>query len=602
MSRIVILALLGAAACVSAEAAVTVGLTPSAVSPQPVGTKVFWTAAGSSTDPGTLDYRFRVRAPDGDFRTLRDFHPSPVFEWTPSDREGDFEVEATARNRSTQEQASTVDAFALAPVATGTDAVLSATGHRLVVLYSAPSCPAGSFMRVRFGAAPEPFSATHWKACLAGVTRNFLLGGMRPNTGYAAFHEVATSGIVEPSPSKSFTTIGLPGWLPFPALSVVQAPGAGSCFSQPLLLHGNIAFLPGQTTVPVATDIWGRIMWYYPRLATTEQSGTTIFRPLDGGTMLLAVNDPGSPWVHQQIFREIDLTGSPVRETNVDRVSEQLAAMGQDTITSFHHDAFRLPNGNLMALTSVERILTDVQGPGPVSVIADGLVELDQDLQVVWAWSAFDHMDATRVALLGETCVTGQGGCPPVTLAPIANDWLHSNSIQLTSDGHVIMSVRHQDWVVKIDYGNGAGTGALLWRLGEGGDFAIVSAQPSPWFSHQHDAEFDQPGVPLMTLFDNGNIRNLSDPSANSRGQALWLDETNMLAYLIVNADLGSYSFALGSAEQICNGGFHFDSGVIMPGLTAQSVEVGLNGQIRGIVESSVPAYRTFRMQTMYKP
>jgi len=594
--------LLAAAMAVPASAAVTAVLSPSVSSPQPVGTTIVWTAIGSSSDPGTLDYRFRVRLAGGTFRTLRDFHPSATFEWTPSEREGDFEVQAIVRNKGTLEEASTNASFGLTPLATQGTAVLSATGHRLVVLYSAPSCAAGSYIRMRFGTGAEPFSATPWKECVAGITSNALISGLRPNTTYSAYHEVATQGNVVASTGQGFSTIGLPAWLPFSTLSIVKMPVATSCFAQPVVLHSNIAFQPGEITFPIATDIWGRIIWYFPRLATPEQSGATIFRPLDGGTMLLAVNDPSSPLVHQQILREIDLTGGPVRETNVERVSEQLVALGEDRITSFHHDAFRLPNGHLLALTSVERILTDVQGPGPVSVIADGLVELDLDLQVVWSWNAFDHMDTSRLATLGETCVAGQGGCPPVTLAPIANDWLHSNSVHLASDGNLVLSIRHQDWVVKVDYQNGAGTGALLWRLGEGGDFTVLSAQPSPWFSHQHDAEFDDPAVPLLSLFDNGNVRRASDADANSRGQVFWLDEARRLAFPVLNADLGSYSLALGSAERVCNGTYHFNSGVIQPDLIAQSVEIGVEGQIRGVLQSSSTAYRTFRMQTLYKP
>ena len=28
-----------------------------------------------------------------------------------------------------------------------------------------------------------------------------------------------------------------------------------------------------------------------------------------------------------------------------------------------------------------------------------------------------------------------------------------------------MMSLRHQDWVIKIDYQNGAGTGAVIWNF-----------------------------------------------------------------------------------------------------------------------------------------
>ena len=584
-----------------AEAAVNVTLIPQVGSPQPVGTRVFWAANATSSDPGTLDYRFRVRPTGGTFRIVRDFHPSTDFEWFQYEREGVYEIEVTARNQDTAETATTSELFTLESRVDGPGAVVSATHHRLVPLYSAPACAAGSEARIRFRAGSEPLASSPWKPCAGTTSSNFLIAGLRPQTTYTVFHEVRTGSTVTPSAAQSFSTIGLPSWLPFPTSTLTDPPELNACFSQPLLLHANIAFNGNENAMPIATDIFGRVMWYYPRMAADEQQGTTIFRPLSGGTMLLAANDPDSELHLQQIVREIDLTGSPIRETNVNRINEQLTAMGEDPITSVHHDIARTADGHLIALASVERVLTDVQGPGDVAVIADMLIELDDDLQVGWVWNAFDHLDATRLATLGETCVDGQGGCPPV-LAPLANDWLHSNGVGYTEDGHLLLSIRHQDWVIKIDYANGAGGGDILWTLGEGGDFTAISNDPSPWFSHQHDAELDTPGVPLLSVYDNGNVRRVSDNTANSRGQVFYLDEANELAYLLVNADLGVYAFALGSAERTCDNGFHFDSGVFQPDLKAQSTEVGWDGQIRQTLETEQPAYRTFRMHTLYQP
>lgn len=53
----------------------------------------------------------------------------------------------------------------------------------------------------------------------------------------------------------------------------------------------------------------------------------------------------------------------------------------------------------------------------------------------------------------------------------------------------------------------------------------MISDSPYPWFSHQHGPEFENDG--LLGLFDNGNLRNAADSSANSRGQVLKLDEVS---------------------------------------------------------------------------
>jgi hypothetical protein len=78
------------------------------------------------------------------------------------------------------------------------------------------------------------------------------------------------------------------------------------------------------------------------------------------------------------------------------------------------------------------------------------LMVLDDDLQVVWTWDAFDHLDQSRAPILGELC--GPGPCPLIG----AVDWLHDNTVSWSpADGNLLISVRAQDWVIKIDYARG---------------------------------------------------------------------------------------------------------------------------------------------------
>src|SRR5205814_6622409 len=172
----------------------------------------------------------------------------------------------------------------------------------------------------------------------------------------------------------------------------------------------------------------------------------------------------------------------------------------------------------------------------------------DSNLQVLWSWDSFEHLDTHRKATLGDRCGPVGQGCSYFYLTPLANDWLHGNSLQETPDGNILYSARNQDWVIKIDYRNGQGTGAILWRLGKDGDFQIDSNDPNPWFSHQHDPQFEFGDRSILTLFDNGNVRYDADAEGtHSRGQVLRIDEQNRLATLLLNADLGTYSFALGA-------------------------------------------------------
>ena len=141
-----------------------------------------------------------------------------------------------------------------------------------------------------------------------------------------------------------------------------------------------------------------------------------------------------------------------------------------------------------------------MQGPGQVDVIGEMILVLDRDLQVEWTWDAFDHLDVSRKATLGEVCTPGAGGCPPFYLSDTANDWLHGNGLQLTPDGNILFSARHQDWVLKINYDNGQGNGDIMYRIGKDGDFRILSSDPSPWFSHQHDPNFEADNTTLSAV------------------------------------------------------------------------------------------------------
>jgi hypothetical protein len=169
------------------------------------------------------------------------------------------------------------------------------------------------------------------------------------------------------------------------------------------------------------------------------------------------------------------------------------------------------------------------------------------------------------------------------------------------ADGNLILSLRHQDWVIKIDYRNGAGDGHVIWRLGQGGDFTVNSTDPNPWFSHQHDVHYIDDST--MILFDNGNTRRASDPTADSRGQVWKLDEKTMTATLVFNADLGNYSPAVGAAQTLSNGNYSFTSGWQgqAPNLFGQTIEVRPDGSKDYVLEINHTEFRSYRMRTLYE-
>jgi hypothetical protein len=599
---------------------ITVPVT-SLASPQPLGTTITFTAKATDTDPGSISYRYAIGGPGSTSWTMvRDYSVDPRFVFTPTQHDGIYRFIVTARNNSTFETAvSPSGSFSFTTLVTGGVPVVTRLANPLTALFSSPPCASGGlYMRVSILlSGTQTPSYTNWKNCVAGQTLNFIIAGMRATTTYSLKSETSNGSTVSDSATLTFTT-GTPN-VTFPAVSVVTAPTTYDSSSERFMLMSTV-----QPSL-MAVDLSGTPVWYY-----LDPSGKapTLTRPLAGGEMLLladGVNAAGTVVTSSQILREIDLAGNTIRETNAARVSEQVAAKsgitsdcklgGTDCLVgAFHHEAILLPSGHTLVLGDEEKIFTDgTQGSSttnPLDIIGDIIVDLDTNWQVAGYWRAFDHLNANRAAILGETCVNGAEGCPPIILTTgAALDWLHGDALFFTpSDGSVLFSMRNQDWIDKIDYGRGTGTGDVLWTMGKGGDFTINSTDPYPWFSHQHDPGFVLSSTTILALFDNGNTREALPPLGmgfgDSRGYVLTVDQVNKVVTPILLADLGFYSNNFGTAELLDNGDYHFEAGAaaVTP-VYSEGIEVfpsavlGYTTKIAGVA-----CYRSFRMVNLYTP
>jgi arylsulfate sulfotransferase len=593
-------------------AAASVTLTPSASSPAALGTVVTF-QANVGDSGATYFYRFRTRrvvptlvrsenaarvravkfgyrTEEVGYRTVVDYGPRSSFTWTTIQNEGPYEIEVSARNNSTGEVAQESTVFEFRKLATD-GPVVTPTGHPLVFLYSAPACPDGGRMRVRFVAANGSGLAqqTPWQACDGTSTMNWYLAGMRAGTAYVATHTLELGAAAVDGPTVAFTTGAV----------TVQLPAAAP-LTTPVPEYGGILWQSVTNARPMATDLNGNVLWYGSRTWSVNT------RVVAGGTML-GIFEAGSLGPEEQFLREFDLIGIPLAETNAARVSEQLRARGARPITSFHHEAIKLTDGRYLVLAGSEQLMDDVQGEGTVDVLGDTILVLDSNLQLVWYWDSFDHMDPARRAVLDETCAYPASlACSTFYEATKANDWLHGNSLQLAADGSIIYSARHQDWVIKIDFQNGLGTGDILWRLGAGGDFTLADADESAWFSHQHDA-FLMPDGQTLILFDNGNTRiSRNGDQGASRGQVWRIDEGSRTATPVLNADLKGNSAALGTAQLLSNGNYHFDAGFIVNPATrqfyTQALEVDPSGNIVWGMQINAQEYRSYRLDDLYTP
>jgi arylsulfate sulfotransferase len=584
-----------------------VNLLSNLPSPQPVGTIFTLVPRLANSTRATYVAQYSVSVDGGPFHMTRDFSQDMIFTWSPELYEHEARVRVTVRDNDTMKTATAELTFRIVSRIRDARPVITHTSHPLVALLSAPPCPAGSQFRVEFRRMGDSFSShTSAEPCRAGRSSNVYVAGMRADTDYQMRPE-ALGGAIESGAWITFHTGLLDGR--FPPVSI-PTPRAGGAPSADQLLVSSMVAEPFHNQ---ATDLEGNVVW-------TLASPGFLTRILPGGRFLVLAEAANSQndikrW---QAVRELDLLGNTLRETNASRVAEQLASRGirskcmkdgQQCVSGFHHEAIRLPNGHTLVMAGLERMFPDgAQGSkDPVDVMGDLVIDLDPDFQVAWVWNSFDHMDVARQSLGDEKCKLGPGsdGCASVFLAATANGWLHSNALNyIPGSGDLLVSIPEQDWVVKIDYKDGKGTGKVLWRLGLDGDFKAKSDDPYPWFSYQHDVGFDPPGSNRLIVFDDGDRRKKKDPKANNRGQVWELDEQTMTATLVVNADLGVYSPAIGSAQSLSGGGFSFESGMVNPAsVSSRATEVGPDGKIVYAQQTDgAGTYRSFRVPDLYTP
>jgi len=476
---------------------------------------------------------------------------------------------------------------------------IAATKHPLVAQYSFSSRCKGQ-VRVNFGRDTSYGRSTSWYATPGVASKlNILVAGMRASTTYHMSSEFQCNGTSWNSPDQTFTTGPLPssGW---PSLTVARpTPSLSSSenWGVELLDLVNLSGTGGIMQALV-TDRDGQPIWYYD-VGNDQGNWPYTFKLLPNGDMIFSITKYQSGGT---ILREVDLAGNTIRELDVDALAQKMQEAGFSfQITGYHHDFVPLANGHLIVLGSYSKDFTDLPGrPGTTSVLGDGIVDLDPNWQPVWAWSAFDHLDVNRHL----------NGLP---------DWTHSNALLYSpSDGNLILSIRHQSWIIKIDYQDGSGRGDILWKLGYQGDFALPTDDPSQWFSFQHYPWIlNQDGSKTtLAVWDNGDARvedtaghlcgsSPAVPSCYSRAQIYQIDESTRTAQLLWQDLPGLFSFWGGSINQLANGNVEFDANSPLGepfGSQVEEVTQKANPQIVWEMTIGLPvfAYRAYRIPSLY--
>jgi arylsulfate sulfotransferase len=483
---------------------------------------------------------------------------------------------------------------------------ISATSNPLVAQYSIRHFHSGLSAWVEFGTdtnyGRQTSTLTNLDATVVSHTLNILVAGMRPKTTYHMRAHVEWLGGSWVDEDQTFTTGTLAISQIPTAASTPQVPGITVTRPDPSLAPAPGVELLSLTSITGAnvlselvTDLQGNIIWYCPGAATPTKL-------LQNGHFI--VN-------HALDLQEIDLACTVVRDVSVAQVNQSLQANGSSfTIppplglpggSPFHHDVLVLPNGHWIALCQIQKTFTDLTGyPGTTNVVGDALVDIDPTGNVVWSWSSFDHLDVNRHPYFGLP------------------DWTHSNALVYTPDGNLLLSMRAQSWVLKIDYANGTGTGDVLWKLGPEGDFTLLGGDPTQWFYAQHYPNILSANGSEITLaiYDDGNFRTdsngvecgttLSAPPCYSRATIFQIDESTSMASLLWQYLPGFYSFWGGSIGGLSNGDVEFDSSEpFFPATPAASqiIEVTQTSSPQMVWQMTITganAYRGDRIPSLY--
>lgn len=488
---------------------------------------------------------------------------------------------------------------------------VTSTANPQVAQYSFTS-PTDATVTIEFG-PDQTYGQQTWAQQVpsGGGALKVLVAGMRSYTTYHMRASVQfANGATYLDPDQVFTTGGLP-ISRLPNITVPVPPGPDTSPGVELLsLAGNSA----NAITAAAVDLQGNVIWYYD-LSTIPNLGTDIPFPiklLPNGHMKVVIGNvaPNAPVSEVQ---EIDLAGDLISQLTTAQLNTQLAQIGSPIVSAgFHHDFAVLPNGHTVYLVLELRNETLTGQTTPTLVTGDSIVDVDQNGNVAWTWSAFDHLDVNYHPF----------GFP---------DWIHANAlIYSPADGDLIMSSRSLSWIMKIDYENGAGSGNILWKLGPDGDFTLTNGGPSDWFYNQHYPNLiaNNPLAPVsannfeLGIWDNGNFR--PDPVTGlpcqnpttglpgggpcySRGVLMEINVPALTASILWDDDLSpEFSDCCGNINVLSNGNVDLGTGgqsIIPPNQASEALEVTQTPSPQVVWQMDLAgqfSYRMIRIPSLY--
>ncbi len=386
----------------------------------------------------------------------------------------------------------------------------------------------------------------------SATSHTITMIGMRAQTIYT-MTAVATfsDGSEVRSDAVEFTTGALPDTPPTVSVTTSTDNSAGG-----ITFFGS-GVKPAESSRYWGFDEAGYVVWYLH--GEYSPASSPVIRVVEPGVLLIFLNNS---------IRTITTEGETIAEYTLGR---------------YHHEALLLPNGNTMMLANETMVNDDGD-----TLTGDKIIEKDASDTTVWEWSSFEHLDTTRF---------------PGSLSQIEKnsglDWTHSNALFYIEDENtILLSVRSQSWVVKID----RYSGNILWIMGDsaGTDASyqyndkFMSLTAGTWMANQHAPMISDAGEVL--IYDNRNESGGADDM--SRVVKFSINEPSMTATQTWEAISPKYTSSLGDVDELSNGNIMMCSGG--PGSESQAyiVEVTPDASAETVWQMSIATsvYRAERM------
>lgn len=493
-------------------------------------------------------------------------------------------VIATSRRHPRRSASATVHIIAPGKVST--------TANVQVALYSISPGAEGR-VSVQFGLNTD-YGLTTWSQRVPqdGGPVSLFVAGMKASTLYHMRGVVQFSDGAEFLDADQLFTTGEIAAAQLPNVVATTTPGM-TPQSGVELLDLDPAASPTTAYPVVVTDLSGNVLWGYAGVAGSLANPIKL---MPNGHFLINFNELAGDGVNS-VLQEVDLGGALIWQMTFADLNAELAAATcsgcRITVVGTHHDFALLPNGHLIVIAATQQSISGTM------VTGDVLIDLDESRKPVWLWNEFEHLDVHRHPL----------GLP---------DWTHTNAvIYSVDDGNLIVSLRNQNWLLKVDYANGAGAGDILWRLGYQGDFTLLGGtDPTDWFYAQHGQSFastNTTGKFSLVLFDDGDDRVFppgvmcgrsgDPPCFYSTVPLLEIDEMAKTAALLFHPLARSYSFFGGNAEVLQNGNVEYCDTTGGPGSAGDIYEITQESGAQTVWHMLIAgqyAYRGQRIPSLY--